>query len=94
MKLGFKPTRKMSLPSRLMRIHRNFDFDDLYSLSKEKVAKLTESGKKKIQNGISYAGNFMRKYVRRNANTDINEDADFNSYDINLKNDFSASEPN
>ena len=61
-------------------------------MSKEKVVKLTKSGKEKIQNGISYAGSFVKKYMKKNPNSDINEDADFNSYDLSPKKDFAPNE--
>lgn len=69
---------------------KNFDFDDLYKMGKEKVVKITSSGKNKIKSGISYAGSVIKKYIKKDDEYNINENADFNSYDLSPKKDFSS----
>ena len=49
------------------------------------MVKITHSGKNKIKKGINYAGSIFKKYVKRDDEYNINEDADFNSYDLSPK---------
>lgn len=70
---GLKPTRRQSLKGTALINARNFDFDDLYRIGKEKVGKLASkegmknilsSGGKQIKKGLGLAENIVRRYIQ------------------------------
>ena len=84
---------------RISKNYRNFNFDDFYTLGKDKVGQyiskdgikeLISSGKKTIKSGVSGAKNLVSKYLKKKNDEEykIDANADFNSYDLGPKENF------